>query len=162
MTEDEYSRIEKGQVAGMAIEFIRAMPRNPDGTVGHVCQKGTWEWDAWMAYFEHTGKHRQAAFMRVSWANGYMVPCPDPGMFDVVFQPEWVKQTKAEKVLSPQQRSELADMITHAFPKAQTKRQVTDNRHQKPQEPEVRPLTEAEIESMKRVAAVKTQKELAA
>lgn len=162
MTQDEYSRIEGGHVAGQAIDFIRSMPRKDDGSVGYVCQKGTWEWNAWMAYFEHTGKRRQAAFMRVSWANGYMVPCADPGVFDVAFVPEWVRDDAPPMDLTPREREALANMITHAFPKMQAKRQVTDLRQQKPLEPEFRPLTESEVESMKRVSAVKTQKELAA
>lgn len=86
MTEDEYSRIENGQLAGEAILFMRSRPRNADGTIGFTVMPDTPEWTAWQAYFRANNMNRQRNFMRSRGKQGYMVPCRNPSEFDPSFR----------------------------------------------------------------------------
>lgn len=88
MTEDEYSRVENGQLAGEALLFMRSRPKNPDGTMGFIIRWGMPEWSAWEWYFKANGMRRQLAFMRSRHEAGYMVPCANPAVFDKTFRPQ--------------------------------------------------------------------------
>ena len=85
MTEDEYSRIENGQMAGEAILFMRSRPKNKDGTIGFIVKPDMPEWKAWSMYFRAHRMHRQHSFMMSRQERGYMVPCANPSTFD----PAW-------------------------------------------------------------------------
>ena len=86
MTENEYSRIENGNVEGEAILFMRSRPKNKDGSIGFIIRPDMSEWKAWALYFRANRMHRQLAFMMHRQDQGYMVPCANPSTFDPIYR----------------------------------------------------------------------------
>jgi hypothetical protein len=117
MTEDEFSRIENGAIAGEAILFMRSQPKNPDGTIGFIAKvdqsdaAATEAFWRWWSYFRSNGMARQLAVLESRAENGYMVPHADPRVFDPNWRPVRLDRKEPAKLASQMTREERQRVI---------------------------------------------------
>lgn len=113
MTPEEYARVENGKVVGKAIDFMRSLPRGPDGEMGYMAAKGSPEWHAWEAYFAANGMGRKASLMRT--LSAFMVPCAKPEFFDPAYvPPRLVADAKLGRMASEMSKEDVDRVIAKA------------------------------------------------
>lgn len=180
------SNITEANYGDEALLAMKSRPPNADGTIGCTIFPDMPEWNAWQAYF--LGKHmdRRASFMRSRGRSGYVVPCRNPGDFDfdvAEARKEYALRVHRGDIPKPDtsrkaheipydERCEMADRLKALFERVARNmdmgramgRTARDYRDAPPPPKEVvpRPMTDAEVASMKRLLGVKPEHKEAA
>jgi len=142
MTSEEYHRL--------ALEALKGMPANPDGTRGYFLTGTMPEFWQWVEFFEVNRMPFRASYCRGKAEAGTYFVALSPMDFDAGFQPRAKRRAPLEK-LSDYDRARIVERVVGASrpPRPVRGRYAReDARVEQRPLPDVRPMTEAEAASL--------------
>lgn len=140
------------QFGEASLTILRALPKNPDGTVGAYLTGANPDFWDWVEFFEAANMPFRAGYYRAQAEKGAYFVAPSPCHVDAAFVPRGRARPRPVNDLSADERDRLAERVKaswQAVPKGRRGRYAQeDARVEQHPLPEARELTESEVESL--------------